>query len=113
MLNTSNIKTILSEGSFPSDRELARLDFDTSGYSWYLQKCSRVPSGVTANIVKCAHNSQGRPCFKLAGCVEVKQPTVTDKGVAVLIMSGKHWETTVPTMWDAYCLVRSNWELNS
>ena len=113
MQSTCLIRRILPEGKFPSETELQKLEPDSSGFSWYLQKSSQVPSGVTANIVRRTHNSQGRPCFKLAGLVEVKTPSVNDKGIEVLLTAGRYQRVVVPTMWDAYALVKANWELNS
>ena len=107
------IRRILPEGKFPSERELQKLEPDESGFSWYLQKSSQVPSGVTANIVKQSHNSQGRPCFKLAGLVEVKEPSIDNSGIEVLLTAGRYQRVVVPTMWDAYALIRANWELNT
>lgn len=110
-------RKIFRAGKYPTQKELSTLPFDENGFAWYFQYAGLQPRTdddlVLCHVVTRAHTSNGMPCVRVAGTVEVKQPSKENPGVNVYITSGQYFSTTVPTSFDAYELIKAHWALNN
>lgn len=103
---------LYKEGRYPTAAELASLEFDGDGFSYWLGQDRTVPTGIMFHIVTKSHDAAGRPCVRTAGLIPYKQVSVEDRGVSCLSMAGEYTHHNVPSLYDAYRLIKTEWALS-
>ena len=106
------MRKIFPEGKWPSQAQLSSLSFDPDGFSWWLQDDKTAPMGATIHVVVRSHDRGGSPVIRTAGMIPLKHVTYENPGVAVAVMAGEYSRHTVPTLHDAYELIKSSWALS-
>lgn len=108
----SSMDRIFPEGKWPSQAQLSTLEFSPDGFAHWFQYDHTQPEGVVVHVVARSHDRGGRPCIRTAGVIPVTHPTIENRGVPVAVMAGEYSHHIVPSMYDAYKLIKSEWALN-